>query len=75
MNVKITEAQYDKLVINEAENVAYNRKNANESNLKAIWAAIDRKQKILQDEVFGSLSEKIYDIRYNPVSAWYYRSR
>lgn len=62
MNVKITEAQYDKLVINEAENVAYNRKNANEANLKAIWAAIDRKQKILQDEVFGSLSEKIYDI-------------
>lgn len=62
MNVKITEAQYDKLVINEAENVAYNRKNANEANLKAIWAAIDRKQKILQNEVFGSLSEKIYDI-------------
>ena len=62
MNVKITEEQYNKLVINEAENIAYNRKNANEANLKAIWAAIDRKQKILQDEVFGNLSEKLYDI-------------
>ena len=62
MNVKITEAQYDRLIIQEAENVAYNRQNAKEANLKAIWAAIDRKQKILQDEVFGDLSEKIYDI-------------
>ena len=62
MNFKITESQYDKLIISEAENVAYNRKNAKEANLKAIWAAIDRKQKILQDEVFGSLSEKLYDI-------------
>ena len=62
MKVKLTEEQYDKLVISEVENVAYNRKNANEANLKAIWAAIDRKQKILQDEVFGKLSEKIYDI-------------
>lgn len=62
MNVKITEAQYDRLIIQEAENLAYNRASANEANLKAIWAAIDRKQKILQQEVFGDLSEKIYDI-------------
>lgn len=62
MNVKITEKQYDKLVINEAENLAYNRNNANEPNLKAIWAVIDRKQEMLQDEVFGELSEKLYDI-------------
>lgn len=62
MKIKITESQYDNLVLTEAENVAYNRKNAKDANLKAIWAAIDRKQKILQDEVFGKLSDKIYDI-------------
>ncbi len=62
MKVNITTNQYNNLIISEAENVAYNRNNANGSNLKAIWDAIDRKQKILQDEVFGELSEKIYDI-------------
>ena len=62
MKVNITANQYNNLIISEAENVAYNRNNANEPNLKAIWSAIDRKQKILQDEVFGELSEKIYDI-------------
>lgn len=62
MKVNITANQYNNLIISEAENVAYNRNNANEPNLKAIWGAIDRKQKILQDEVFGELSEKIYDI-------------
>lgn len=62
MKVNITANQYNNLIISEAENVAYNRNNANEPNLKAIWHAIDRKQKILQDEVFGELSEKIYDI-------------
>lgn len=62
MKVNITTNQYNNLIISEAENVAYNRNNANEPNLKAIWGAIDRKQKILQNEVFGELSEKIYDI-------------
>ena len=62
MKVNITANQYNNLIISEAENVAYNRNNAKEPNLKAIWNAIDRKQKILQDEVFGELSEKIYDI-------------
>lgn len=62
MKVNITANQYNNLIISEAENVAYNRNNANEPNIKAIWSAIDRKQKILQDEVFGELSEKIYDI-------------
>lgn len=62
MKVNITANQYNNLIISEAENVAYNRSNANEPNLKAIWNAIDRKQKILQNEVFGELSEKIYDI-------------
>lgn len=62
MKVNITANQYNNLIISEAENVAYNRNNANEPNLKAIWDAIDRKQKILQNEVFGELSEKIYDI-------------
>jgi hypothetical protein len=62
MKVNITANQYNNLIISEAENGAYNRNNANEPNLKAIWDAIDRKQKILQDEVFGELSEKIYDI-------------
>ena len=62
MKVNITNEQYKNLIILEAENIAYNRSYANEPNLKAIWNAIDRKQKILQDEVFGELSEKIYDI-------------
>ena len=62
MKINITANQYNNLIISEAENFAYNRNNANEPNLKAIWSAIDRKQKILQDEVFGELSEKIYDI-------------
>ena len=62
MKVNITANQYNNLIISEAENVAYNRNNANEPNLKAIWSAIERKQKILQDEAFGELSEKIYDI-------------
>jgi len=62
MKVNITNEQYKNLIILEAENVAYNRKTATEDNIKAIWAAIDRKQKMLQDEVFGELSEKIYDI-------------
>jgi len=62
MKVNITANQYNSLIISEAENVAYNRNNANEPNLKAIWDTIDRKQKMLQDEVFGELSEKIYDI-------------
>lgn len=62
MKVNITANQYNNLIISEAENLAYNRNNANEPNLKAIWGAIDRKQKMLQDEVFGELSEKIYDI-------------
>lgn len=62
MKVNITANQYNNLIISEAENFAYNRNNANEPNLKAIWSAIDRKQKILQNEVFGELSEKIYDI-------------
>ena len=62
MKVNITTNQYNNLIISEAENLAYNRNNANEPNLKAIWGAIDRKQKMLQDEVFGELSEKIYDI-------------
>ena len=62
MKVNITANQYNNLIISEAENFAYNRNNANEPNLKAIWHAIDRKQKILQEEVFGELSEKIYDI-------------
>lgn len=62
MKINITTNQYNNLIISEAENLAYNRNNANEPNLKAIWGAIDRKQKMLQDEVFGELSEKIYDI-------------
>ena len=62
MKVNITANQYNNLIISEAENVAYNRNNAKEPHLKAIRSAIDRKQKILQDEVFGELSEKIYDI-------------
>lgn len=62
MKVNITEKQYDNLIIVEAENLAYDRFRANGNNIKAIWDEIDRKQKILQDEVFGELSDRIYNI-------------
>lgn len=62
MNVKITESQYNNLIIAEAENVAFNRKNATDANLKAIWNVIDMKQQQLYNEIFGDLSDKIYDI-------------
>lgn len=48
--------------ITEEANPAYSRGNSSAANVKAIWAAIDRKQKELYDYVFGSLSGKIYDI-------------
>jgi hypothetical protein len=50
------------LIINEAKNAAYERKNAKEANMKAIWKAIDRKQKELQANIFGELNDKLYDI-------------
>ena len=48
--------------ITEEANPAYNRSNNSAANVKAIWAAIDKKQKELYDYVFGALSGKIYDI-------------
>lgn len=62
MIISITDKQYNNLILAEADNIAYMRKNAVADNLKAIWAAIDRKQEILQKEVFGDLSEKLYEI-------------
>ena len=62
MRIKITEEQYKNIILVESENDAFDRKNANEKNLKAIWAAIDRKQQLLKKEVFGELGDKIHDI-------------
>ena len=62
MKLKITEKQYDNLIIAEAKNDAFNRQKAKAKNLKQIWKAIDMKQKQLYREVFGDLSEKMYDI-------------
>lgn len=62
MKVKLTQEQYNNLVILEAENVAFNRNSAKMPNLKAIWAVIDKKQQKLYDEVFGELSDQVYDI-------------
>ena len=45
MRIKITEEQYKNIILIESKNDAFNRKNAKEKNMKAIWAAIDRKQK------------------------------
>ena len=69
MKINLREEQYNKLIILEAENLAFQRKNANAENLKAIWRAIDEKQKILQSEVFGDLSEKLYDITVEKVKS------
>jgi len=45
----------------EEDNPAYNR-NLKASNLKQIWSVIDQKQKELQKEVFGELSNGLTDI-------------
>lgn len=51
------------LSLDEIANPAYQRNNGKgASNLKAIWAAIDRKQAQLQMEVFGELNDKLLDI-------------
>lgn len=63
--IKITESALTnivKQVVNEVENIAYDRSRANGDNMKKIWAIIDEKQKKLQDMVFGDLNEKLYDI-------------
>lgn len=62
MKVILSEEQLNRLFLTEDNNVAFNRSNANGDNMKAIWAEIERKQKILQANVFGDLSEKLYDI-------------
>jgi len=62
MKVKISEAQLRNLLITEEENAAYSRNKANGENMNKIWSVIDRKQEELYDEVFGELSDKVYDI-------------
>lgn len=62
MKVILNEKQLNRLFLSEAPNVAFNRSKTNGDNMKAIWAEIERKQKILQANVFGDLSEKLYDI-------------
>ena len=62
MKINLTKEQYNKLIITEAENAAFKRANAKAPNLKKIWKIIDMKQKQLYDEVFGKLSDEIYDI-------------
>ena len=62
MRISITNKQYNALILAEAENVALKRGNTNGTNMKAIWKAIDKKQRELYQEVFGELSEKIYDM-------------
>ena len=58
----LSEEQCDRLFINEEDNPAYKRSNANATNLKMIWAAIDEKQRNLQKIVFGNLNDKLLDI-------------
>lgn len=62
MKIKITEEQYNNIILFESDNLAFNRSKANGKNVKAIWAAIDKKQKLLRQAVFGELNDKIYDI-------------
>lgn len=62
MKVNVTNKQYNNLILAEAENDAFKRSSAKYANLKQIWKVIDLKQKQLYKEVFGNLSEKIYDI-------------
>ena len=62
MKILLKESQYDRIFINEDDNPAYQRSNANSDNLKAIWAVIDKKQQNLQKIVFGDLGDKLYDI-------------
>ena len=62
MKVNITNEQYNNLILMEAENDAFKRTSAKYPNLKKIWKVIDAKQKQLYKEIFGNLSEKVYDI-------------
>ena len=60
--IHISEGQFNRLIVNEDKNKAYERASAKRDNLKAIWKIIDEKQKKLQDAVFGELNDRLYDI-------------
>lgn len=65
MKFRITEKQYNNIILVESENDAFNRATAKKkrfANLKAIWADIDERQRALQDAVFGELGEKLQSI-------------
>ena len=46
----------------EDANPAYSPSSANGENMNKLWSLIATKQKALQDEVFGELGDKLYDI-------------
>ena len=62
VKIRINESQYNMLLLSEENNNAFDRKKVNGDNMKAIWAEIDRKQKELHNNLFGELSDKLYDI-------------
>ncbi len=63
LKINITNNQYSSFIISEAANAAYVRGNAKgKENVTKVWSLIDEKQKVLQQEVFGELNGKLYDI-------------
>lgn len=63
MEIKINEQQFSNLILAEAYNPAYLRQTAKGiPSMERLWAVIDEKQKRLQQEVFGELNGKLYDI-------------
>lgn len=69
MNIIINEDQLNRLLLNEEDNEAYTRHQDMPDNLKKIWAVIAEKQKKLEEALYGSLSEKIYDITQEKINA------
>jgi len=57
MKIKLTEKQYDRVIVNEDANKFYSKRNINGDNLKVLWERIEEKQKELNDMVFSEIDE------------------
>lgn len=70
MQIRLNETQFNRLLMIEDSNAAFKRSTSEKyDNMKAIWAEIDKKQKELQDKVFGDLDKDLYDITMEKANA------
>ena len=61
VRLTLLESKLNQLIYEE-DNPAYDRRNANGDNVKALWNVIDKKQEELQNLIFGQLSNGLDDI-------------